>query len=317
MAKMNLKNLLGRVELKSKFNFETFTGIALENAEAGDIVKMVMQFNVTDDKTKEMKSFIIQTMLDTLVYPEIMHRVHEGKLPPTYKPYLVHILLNTQHSKNKVLLGKETNFSANFTLKEERKIENNEKINFGEVKKITKIFPRENYMGDSAHIMLVKIKNQWMAAIDLVFDRLKIKIKMNQVQDFLNSAKDNLDDKRWAPFVNDIWRSTELMVQSLLLFRYHGGFSVKQDHATTMKIFKEFCDNGNVSLKFSKHFEELSKLSKPARYGTGIKSKFEIKEVDAKQYLETSLEMLDLVNNTLEIVDRNRKPSSEKIMKFW
>jgi len=278
---------------------------------------MAIQFNVNDENTKEMNSFIIQTMLDTLVYPEIIHRVHNGELSPTYRPYLVHILLNTQHSKNKVLLDKEINFSANFILKQDHELMNNEKIDFDEVDKITKLFPRENYMGDAAHIMLLKIKNQWIGAMDLVFDRLKIKTKMSQVEEYLNSAEDNLESKRWAPFVNDVWRATELMIQSMLLFRYQGSFSVKQDHATTMKLFKAFCDNGNIPTKFLKHFVNVSELSKPARYGTGIKGKFQLKEDKASEYIITSREMLTLVNNTLEVVDRNRKSSGEKIMKFW
>ncbi|MCH7590832.1 hypothetical protein IIB34_07330, partial [PVC group bacterium] len=202
----NLKKFLSRVELKSKFNFETFTGIALESAEAGSRFKMAFQINVNNEDNMEMKSFIIQTMLDNLVYPEIMHRVQNSELPPTYKPFLVHILLNTQHSKNKVLLGKETNFNANYILKQDRELKFNEKIKFDEVEKITKIFPKENYMGNSAHIMLLKIKNEWIGAIDLVFDRLKIKTKMSHVKEYLNSAEDNLEGKRWAPFVNDICR---------------------------------------------------------------------------------------------------------------
>ena len=85
MAKLDLKKFLDRVELKSKFNFESFTGFALEDSEKGT-AKMGFQFNVNDSFESDLKNTLIQGILDNFVYPEIMHRVHNGKLLPSYKP---------------------------------------------------------------------------------------------------------------------------------------------------------------------------------------------------------------------------------------
>jgi len=317
MAKLKLKKFLERVELKSKFNFETFTGFSLDEAEKGGMVRLGIQFNENTSMNSELKNTLIQNILDSYVYPEIMHRVYNHELKPTYKPNLVHILLNTQHSKNKILLEKETNFFANFILKEDRQLTENEQINFEDIKKITKIFPRENYMADSAHIMLLRFRNKWVAGIDLVFDRLKIKTKMKSAKEFLDTADYDLQQKKWSPFVANIWRATELIIQSLLLFRYQGDFSRRQDHVTTKKLFKEFCTNGNVPIKFWDHYDKLYDLYKPASYGTGVKGDFQIKETAANEFLNTALEMLDFVNKTLEAIDNNRKSSNEKIIKFW
>jgi len=115
MARINLEKFLERAELKSKFNFKTFTCFSLESAEEGGMTKLGIKLNENDNVDSELKNKIIQNTLEHYVYPEIMHRVYNHELKPTYKPYLVHILLNTQYSKNKILLGKETNFLANPT----------------------------------------------------------------------------------------------------------------------------------------------------------------------------------------------------------
>ncbi|MDH3278786.1 MAG: HEPN domain-containing protein [Nitrosopumilus sp.] len=317
MAKINLKKLLKRVELKSKFNFETFTGFALEDVEKGGMTSLGIQFNESDNIDFELRNVLIQNILYDFVYPEILHRVHNNELTPTYKPKLVHILLNTKPSKNKILLEKETNFLANIILKEDRPLKDKEHVNFNEIQKITKLFPRENYMGDSAHIMLLRFKNKWFAGIDLVFDRLKIKTKMKSAREFLDTADYDLKQKKWAPFVTNTWRATELMVQSFLLFRYQGGFSRKQDHETTKKLFKSFCDHGNAPSTFWDCYDKLSVMYKPASYGTGVKGDFKIKESTAREFLDIASKMLDFVNKTLETIDRNRKSSNEKVIGFW
>ena len=316
MAKINLKKLLKRIELKSKFNFETFTGFALEEAEKGGMTSLGIQFNESDNVDGELKNTLIQNILHDYVYPEILHRVYNHELNPTYKPNLVHILLNTQHSKNKILLGKEINFLANFTLKDDRPLNDKEPVNFDEIQKITKIFPRENYMGNSAHIMLLRYKSKWLAGIDLVFDRLKIKTKMKSARDFLDTADYDLKQKKWAPFVTNTWRATELMVQSFLLFRYQGDFSRNQDHETTKKLFKSFCDHGNAPSKFWNCYDKLFVMYKPASYGTGTKGDFKIEETMARELLDTAFEMLDFVNKTLDAIDKNRKSSNEKTIGF-
>lgn len=56
MPKIQLKKLLERVELKSKFNFETFTGFALKDAGKGDMTKIGIQFNVNYDFDPELKN---------------------------------------------------------------------------------------------------------------------------------------------------------------------------------------------------------------------------------------------------------------------
>lgn len=315
MAKLNLKKFLKRVELKSKFQFETFTGFALEEVEKGGLVKMGIQLNVSD-LDSNMKNIMIQNILDDYVYPEIMNRVHNQELDPSYKPSLIHILLYSRPSKNKILLGNETNFLANVVLKNDRIVKDGESISFDEVKKITKIFPKDNYMSNSAHIMLLKFKHRWLICIDLVFDRSKIKSKMKSAKDFLDNAEHALQEKQWSPFVNNIWRATELFALSLLLFRFQGSFSTHQDHAATKKRFISLCKNKNVPVKFGDHYNRIYSLYKPASYVQGITGDFTISKEKSQEFLTITQEMLDFVNQTLEIIDQNRKPTSEKIMRL-
>ena len=316
MAKLKLDKLLERVELKSKFKFETFTGFALNSGTKGSLGKIGIQINVSNPDSN-MQNIIIQNTLDNYVYPEIMSRVYNQELDSSYRPGLVHILLNSRSSKNKILLDKETNFRANYIPENDRIFENNERINFDEVKKITKIFPKENYMVNSAHIMLLKFKHRWLACVDLVFDRAKIKSKMRSAKEFLDTAEHALREKQWSPFVSSIWQATELAALSLLLFTFQGDFSTRQDHEETKKRFKSLCKNENVPAKFGNHYDDIYMLRKPAIYCQGINGDFTIKEERAKEFLAAAHEMLSFVNKTLEVIDQNRTPSGEQIMKFW
>ena len=315
MARLSLKKLIRQIELKSEFNFESFTGFAVESAEKGEQGTVGFQFNVKDEHfDQELKTTIVHQFLDTLVYPEIMHRVHSGKLRPSYRPTRAHILLNTRSAKNRVLLDREANFLVNFTLKHDRDLEDNAVVESGEIKEITKIFPRENYMGDAAHIMLLKFNNRWIGCVDLTFDRLKIRQKMGQAQEFLASAEDNMKNRRWSPLVVDIWRATELAVQSLLLFRFQGSFSRRQDHEETKKRFKAMCDQRALG-SFWEHFERVSQLYKPASYGQG-KRDFTITAKEARALLATAKAMAGYVHKVLDVVDQNRGPSGDKTMRF-
>ena len=56
MAKLKLKKFLERVELKSKFNFETFTGFSLDEAEKGGMVRLGIQFNENTSMNSELKN---------------------------------------------------------------------------------------------------------------------------------------------------------------------------------------------------------------------------------------------------------------------
>lgn len=316
VAKLDLKKLLDRVELKSKFNFESFLGFAIKDAEAGTMGEVAYQLNVNDTLEPELKNIVIQGILDNYVYPAIMHRVYEGTLSSSYKPTLVHMLLNSDPSKNKILLGRETHFSANYVLKNDRDVEKGERIEFEEIKEITKIFPCDNYMANSAHIMLVKFKSKWLGCIDLVFDRLKVRSKMRSASDFLDSARDDLENNRWSPFVTNIWRATELAALSLLLFTYQGDFSTHQDHEQTKNRFKAICKGNNVPSKFADHYDNMYQSYKHASYVQGIKGDFTLTKPRAQKLVVITDEIIAYVNKTLERVDQNRKPSGEKIIVF-
>ena len=190
MTKLTLTNFLNRVELKSKIKFNTVTGFSLHGAEKGEMVKIGFQFNI-DNMLNMNPNMLSQHMLDDFVYPEIMDRIARNKLEPTYRPTKAQILLNTNPTKNKVLLEHEVHFCVNCILKNQKIVKKNENIAFDRIQKITKIFPRPNFMPNSAHIMLLKFNSEWLIAMDLIYEKNKINSKMNSARDYLDSAQTN------------------------------------------------------------------------------------------------------------------------------
>ena len=85
MVRLSLKDMIRRVEIKSEFKFESVFGFALESVQNGESVELGFQFNVKDEHFDQgLKTLVICQILEAFVYPEIMHRVHSGKLPPEY-----------------------------------------------------------------------------------------------------------------------------------------------------------------------------------------------------------------------------------------
>ncbi len=313
--KINLEKLLTRIELKSKFNFKTFTGFALESVNAGEkkVAKLGYQINIQDNIDIETKLRLIQNTLDNYVYPEIINRVERGQLKSTFRLTKAHVLLYTRHAKNKILLENEVMFNANCIWNEPDKIEIGKPVLGKEIKKLKKIFPRENYDTNAAQIMLVKMSYGWEIAVDLIFDRNKVKERINKSKRYFKSAENNLKDKNWDPFIDDIWTSTELAVQSILLIHYMGDYSVKQTHEQTLKLFKGHCEHNNSPKEFSKHYEKMHSLRNPARYVTNKEIEFKIELDEGEQYFQSTKKLLEYVENMLKIIDLNRK-SDEKIM---
>lgn len=318
MKKIKLEKLLDRVELKSKFNFKTFSGFALESIKAGEkrVAKIGYQFNIQDKVEPEIKLRLIQNTLDNFVYPEIMNRIEKGKLTSSFRLTKAHILLFTRHSKNKILLENEVMFNANCIWNEPDKVKIGQQVQASNIKKINKIFPRDNYHRNAAQIMIVKMTEGWQIAVDLVFDCNKVKERVNKAKRYLKSAENNLKEETWDPFINDVWSSTELLVQSILLIHYMGDYSVKQTHEQTLKLFKVHCDHENSPNEYFEHYKKMHSLRNPARYVTKMEKEFTIKPSDGKQYFDKTKEISEYVDNVLKVIDLNRQSDGGNYVQF-
>ena len=288
---------------KKEIKFESFFGFALTSAKAGEIGAVGFQFNVTGPSKPQHSDIMVLNCLEDLVYPEIMRRVKEGKVKLPFKLNKAHILLFSDNTKNDVLLNDEVRFQLLMRLKKGKSFKKKDPIRESDVDEVIKIYPDKRNDPNAAHIMMVKIKNQWYFAADLVYDKEKMRKKFDTAKNFLESAKSNLDKELWSPFIDNLFSATELAAQSVLLLRHYGKYSLKQSHEDTRKYFTAYWQNKNTAIKFVQHYDSLSELRKKARYSQGLHGRrFTLKKEKAKELLGITSDMMEHCTIILENV---------------
>jgi len=305
---MEIKEIMAKS--KKPIKFKSFYGFALTGAKKkGDRVIIGFQFNVSDEHSKESKLSMTQRILDDLVYPEIMRRVAAKKLDPSFRLYKAHVILFSTYSRNDVLLNDEVRIKGNIQFAKGKTFQPGEPVSQKDIDQILGLYPSEKNDPNAAHIMLIKIRSDWYFAVDLIFDREKVKKRFYSADTFLKSSEINLKKKLWSPFVDNLFSATELAIQSSLLLRHYEGYSRRQSHKKTREIFEGYCKTGNAPMTFLEHYVRMFELRKKGRYLTGVHSKqFTIKKTEAKQHVAMTKELIAHTNHLLQIVDYNRRP---------
>jgi len=292
---------------KKSIKFKSFFGFALNTANSGEEVGVGFQFNVDDKFSTEAKLTMTQHALDDFVYPEIMRRIAKKQLDPNFRLQKAHILFYSIYSKNDVLLNDNVRIDAIMQLEKGKSFKSGESVMESDCKDILGLYPSKKNDPNAAHILLVKFKNKWYFAADLIYDREKVRKKFVSSHEFLKSVENNLEKQLWEPFIDNLFSVTELTIQSILLLRHYNEYSRRQSHKKTREIFEGYCKQGNLPMTFLEHYDTLLELRKKGRYQQGVHGKkFSIKKTDAKKYVTLTKQLIAYVESLLKTVDKNR-----------
>lgn len=289
--------------------FDSLFGFAVSEAKKkGDSVSVGFQFNVNDGLPHDAKLTMVQHVLDDIVYPEIMSRIQDGHLKSDFRLQRALLLFYSDSSKNKVLLNQDFKVRVAVKYRDEIKKKNGELVTKDDVEEILGIYPI-NFEPNTAHITIFKFNGKWYFEANLIYDRAIVQAKFVTSQKYLKIIDSALKDENWSPFIDNLFSVTELAIQSILLLRHYGKYSLKQSHKKTLEIFKAFCETGNTPLKFVENYESLWKLRKQARYLQGTHGReFSIKKTEAEKLLSVTKEMIAFTNTLLQEVDLRAKP---------
>lgn len=295
--------------VEKEVKFESFFGFALNSAQDGEPVSIGFQFNVTGALKPENPEAMVLQNLENFVYPEIMRRIKKGQLEPDFRLINAQILLFSDYTQNDVMLNDEVRLKLLVKFAKEKSFQKGDPVKNEDIDEVLGIYQDERNNPNAAHIMLVKLKNKWYFAADLIYDREKVRNRFSTAKDFLESVKNNLENKLWGPFIENLFGVTELTIQSILLLRHYNKYSLKQSHKETRDHFQGYCKNGNAPITFSEHYVKLSGLRKKGRYTQGTHGKpFSLKEDEARELLERTLEIIEYSTRVFETVDLLRKP---------
>ncbi len=291
--------------------FDSVTGFALSSANAGELVSIGFQINVSDTDN-EMKLTLTQGILDSVVYPEIINRALEKKLDPNFQILrYAHLIMFSNPSKNKLLLNDDVQIRALVEFVDGAAIQENDPIKETDIKKILAMYPSKKTDPNAAHILLAKLKGKWYFASDLIYSKKRVKNLIVTSEKFLDTATTALEKKNWGPFVDNLFSVNELLVQSILLLRYYQSYSKKQTHDKTSKLFKGFCETGNAPMEFFENFDKLWKLRRPARYLEGTDGdEFVLEREKAKEFIDITIKIFDYINNLIKNIDLKSTPAN-------
>ena len=215
--------------------------------------------NDPKDKLAEKKASerTLQQIFDVWINPEIERRKKED-----FKVSKAQIVFSVGESP-RVRLNDEV--KAIFRDKVNNLIDERDLV-FG--KNIEEIDHIELTNGDanSAHITLLKFKDNWMIWLDFIYNKKKIEEHIEASKEFYESAKESFEKGRLRSFFENAFASAELSAMSHLLRLPNKGILTGRSHKDRREKYKEHANLGNVRPTFSHTLSKLSLLRDSARY---------------------------------------------------
>jgi hypothetical protein len=283
--------------------------VAEAAAENQSTFKAVFQVNCQDKFLEGVKSKMIFNILDNYAYPEVMRRTKDGKLYDDFRLHNVHLVMFADETKNHILLNDEARFITNIEFRHGVKYRPNERVRQGDIIKVLGLYSESRNDPNSAHIILFKCNDIWYCSYDLIYDRKRVKARLELAKTFIKAATYCLESKLSGAFVDTLYSATELAIQSILLLHHNPKFSLNQTHDETRELFSNHTRLGNVDTKYSNHYIKLDELRKQGRYLNGTHGRaFSIKNSKATILLLTTKGLLTHVERLITLIDLSKKP---------
>jgi len=296
-----------------KITFPTVGGFATENASEKDTtVKIGFKINCKDN-ILDIKQKLITTFLDEYVYPSVFLRAKQNKLAQEFKLFKAHIIMSEDPDKTEILLNDNVRFFGIVKLTNKTR-NRGDPILVGDIEDVLGIYPSEKNDPNAAHIMLLKLMSNWLISIDLFYNKEKNRYKMENAKSFLKAANICLREKLYGPFIDNLYSSTELGIQSILFQRPMRNFLPKsQLHYKTSKLFEDYSKLGNLEVRYWENYKKLRELRLRGRYLRGVKKIFNLDLPTSNDLVKTTTEFLEFVESSLKKSDKSNIPSGEMV----
>lgn len=224
-----------------------------------------------NDQRTAADAQIFNDILVTFIEPDIEARVQAGRATAPLDLRKFHIVMHLDGQRTEVRLNEEATIEALVELQDPSILE--------------KLVPGEEYFGteipgriyqiqltaredpDAGHIYAVSWTDGWHFTIDARYNRGKAAPLVAASREFLETAKEAYQGKRWRPFVDNMFSAMELAIKATLWTGLFGkGFEGKMPHGEIHESFSRYAKAGNVTPAQAKVFEELRNTRPGVRY---------------------------------------------------
>ena len=222
-------------------------------------------------------------------------------------------MMYADESKNEVLLNDNVRFLANIIPKDGKEPAPMQQVTHEDIQDVLGLYPGTNNDQNAAHVMLIRVRDNWYFASSFVYNIGLCKEKFTQSKAFYQTAQSSANSKLWAPLVDNLYSSVELAIQASLLLTHRGEFSLPQNqkHRPTMVHLSAHSNAGNIDPKYKEHLANLNNYRMHGRYQRrDTNKKFELKDLEAKNLFTLTEELINHVDSLLYSAENSRNPNA-------
>ncbi len=226
------------------------------------------------------------------VLPEIECRKKENILPEKFVLNMAQVIFSGNSTRPVVRLNEETKILAKCKLKSGIKMNKGNVVSWRQIENIQVIRLPDDEEGKYAHISMVRVGGTWLFSFDFRYNKELARNCFETAKQFLYSAQEALEEKRPAPFIDNLFSAIELLAKAELLLMPDPKFKQKATHKSIQLKYGRYVDIGNAKPEFKKTLNELTGLRNSARY---LKSDYNLNPEEGKKYLAITTDMVSYV----------------------
>ncbi len=241
------------------------------------------------NQDEKMWHNVFQQLMHLYITPELKRRQNAGELP---EPDLLsaQIIFYPDGKPPQVRINSEVKGIAWVKLKPCPSKKSGEAIYENEIEEVAKINLSQGENPDCAHITILKTENTWRLAVDLRYNKALSRKHIEVAKEFFESAQNSFEQKKWHPFIENLFAASELSAKAVLLLIHDPKFMKTKKHSTIHSRYNQFANLGNVEVDYKNTFNTLTDLRPRARY---LNRTLSISEKDAQNFLNTVRAIID------------------------
>lgn len=250
---------------------KSFSGISLNSANEGEKVSIAFKLNCQDKRPEDDQIRLIADILDNYAYPEVMNRIADGRLTSDFRLHSVHMIMFQDCKRNEILLNEDVKFMPHIKYKNSKVFKVGETVNFEDVDEILGLYPDSSNDPNSGHVMLMKFRERWCYACDLIYELKTCKELCETAVDVINQADRNMKDTNWKYFLDNLLNVCMSLTQVIRNMHYDKLLSLKQSHSKNIVFLTEWANNGVINPIYSELYNKVFELRRNIKRDDVIK----------------------------------------------
>lgn len=231
------------------------------------------------------------------VLPEIENRKNKNILPESFVLEKAQVIFSGDDTRPVVRLNSEAKILAKVKVKNGIKINKGDIVYWNQIEDVKIIRLPDEEEGKYAHISMIRAWGKWLFTFDFRYNKKMARDCLKTAKQFFDTAREAFEQKRPAPFIDNLFSSIELLAKAELLLMPDQKFKRKATHKSIQLKYGKYVDIGNAKPEFKTTLNKLAGLRDSARY---LKSGFNLNDKEGYDYLAIASDMISYVDMQLK-----------------